>query len=205
MLEDLGHERAAVLDGGIAAWQAAGGTLTTEVPAWAPATMRLASRWRRIVDLEALRDALGTLVVLDARAPERYRGEIEPVDPVAGHIPTALSAPNDGSLGADGRFRSPGELRARFEALGAAGDRPVVTSCGSGVNACQTALAMRVAGLPDPLLYAGSFSDWSRSGLPVATGPEPGDPPIPTAAEVDGQLAITVPGPGDPPRAGRAS
>jgi len=167
--------------------------------------MRLASRWRRIIDRESLQSALGTVTLLDARAAERYRGETEPVDPIAGHIPTALSAPNDGSLEADGRFRSPGELRARFEALGAAGDRPVVTSCGSGVNACQTALAMRVAGLPDPLLYAGSYSDWSRSGLPVATGPEPGDPPLPTAAEVDEQLGIAVPGLGDPPSAGRAS
>jgi thiosulfate/3-mercaptopyruvate sulfurtransferase len=176
MLEDLGHERVAVLDGGAAAWLAAGGRLTTEVPSWPASTMRLAPHWRRIVEREVLKGILGTVTLLDARAAERYRGETEPVDPVAGHIPTARSAPTDGSLAPNGRFRSPAELRARFEALDAAGDKAVVTSCGSGVNACQTALAMRVAGLPDPLLYPGSYSDWSRAGMAVATGPEPGEP-----------------------------
>jgi thiosulfate/3-mercaptopyruvate sulfurtransferase len=182
MLEDLGHERVAVLDGGIAAWVAGGGPLTTEAPAWPPTTLRGTSdRWRRTIEREALIPRLGTLTLLDARAGERYRGEVEPVDPVAGHIPTARSAPTDGSLAADGRLRSPAELRERFEALGAATGE-VVTTCGSGVTACHTALAMRVAGLPDPLLFPGSYSDWSRSGMPVATGPDLGDPPAATSA-----------------------
>jgi thiosulfate/3-mercaptopyruvate sulfurtransferase len=124
------------------------------------------------------------MTLLDARAPERYRGEIEPIDPVAGHIPTAVNAPTATFLEADGRFLPAEALAARFAALGAAanagsasGDRPVVVSCGSGVNACQLALAMRAAGLLDPLLYPGSYSDWSRAGMPIMTGNAPGDPP----------------------------
>jgi thiosulfate/3-mercaptopyruvate sulfurtransferase len=106
---------------------------------------------------------------------------VEPVDPVPGHIPTAISAPNGAFLAADGRFLAGDALRARFAALGGAGERPVVVACGSGVNACQLALAMRAAGLPDPLLYPGSYSDWSRSGMPIATGDEPGAPPARSA------------------------
>ena len=112
----------------------------------------------------------GTLLVVDARAPERYRGDIEPVDAVPGHIPGAISRPTAGNLGPDGRFLAPDALRLRFETLGP----EVVTSCGSGVNACHNALAMRLAGLPDPLLYPGSYSDWSGTGMPSATGDDPG-------------------------------
>jgi thiosulfate/3-mercaptopyruvate sulfurtransferase len=180
MLEALGHERVAVLDGGIGAWVAAGGTLTGARNSWPPATLRATTtEWPGTIERAALRDRLGTLTLLDARAAERYRGETEPIDPVAGHIPTARNAPTDGNLAPDGRFLSAIELRHRFEALGA-GDGVVVTACGSGITACHNALAMRVAGLPDPLLYPGSYSDWSRSGWPVATGPEPGEPPGPT-------------------------
>ena len=107
----------------------------------------------------------------------RYRGETEPIDPVAGHIPTARNAPTDGNLGPDGSFLSAEQLRARYAALGAAGEAEVVTSCGSGVTACHNALAMRIAGLSDPILYPGSWSDWSTAGYPVATGSEPGEPP----------------------------
>jgi thiosulfate/3-mercaptopyruvate sulfurtransferase len=96
---------------------------------------------------------------------------------VAGHIPTARNAPIDGNL-VDGRFRSADELRERFVSLGADGESgEVVTSCGSGVSAIHHALALRVAGLPDPILYVGSYSDWSRSGEVVATGDAPGNPP----------------------------
>ena len=176
MLDALGHQRVEVLDGGIAAWLAAGLPLATEEPRWPPASLHLAGTWPRTIDRDALAEGLGRLRILDGRAGERYRGEVEPVDTAAGHIPTAISAPTGGNLGPDGRFLSPDALRARFRDLGAA-TAPVVVSCGSGTNACQLALAMRVAGLPDPLLYPGSFSDWSRAGLPVATGPEPGRPP----------------------------
>jgi thiosulfate/3-mercaptopyruvate sulfurtransferase len=193
MLDVLGHPRTAVLDGGIAAWRAAGLPLSADVPArgggatW-PDLPRV---WPRTIDRAALAPRLGALMLLDARAPERYRGDVEPVDPIAGHIPTAVNAPTGSFLAPDGRFLASDALAARFAALGAAagtalgpagavgaaGERPVVVSCGSGVNACQLALAMRAAGLPDPLLYPGSYSDWSRSGMPVATGDAPGNPP----------------------------
>ena len=191
MLDDLGHRDVHLLDGGIGAWTAAGLPLTTDVPSWPPATLTLATRWSHIIDRDTLVDRLGTVVLLDARAPERYRGEVEPIDPVAGHIPTALNAPTGGNLAPDGRFLAPDALAARFASLGIGGPEPepgarvevpdsgsdVVTSCGSGITACQNALALRVAGLPAPLVYVGSYSDWSRSGMPVATGHEPGDPP----------------------------
>ncbi len=190
MLDNLGHGRVAVLDGGLGAWTAIGGPLTTETPAWPPADLRLRPHWSRVIERDELRRRLGSVVLLDARAPERYRGEVEPIDPAAGHIPTALSAPFTDNLGPDGRFRGPAELAERFRTLGVQGRRAlevgVVTSCGSGTNACHNALAMRLAGLPDPLLYPGSFSDWSRSGLPVATGPEPGRPGWPAETAVDG-------------------
>jgi thiosulfate/3-mercaptopyruvate sulfurtransferase len=109
--------------------------------------------------------------VIDARARERYRGEKEPIDPKAGHIPGALNAPFSENVGADGRFKSPEELRSRYGRLGA--NEGAVFYCGSGVNASQHLLAMAVAGLPNARLYAGSWSDWSNRDLPVATGPEP--------------------------------
>ena len=178
MLDDLGHPRVRVLDGGIQAWLAAGGLVTDAVPTYPPGRLTLRDAWSRTIDREALVPRLGDVAVLDARAPERYRGEVEPIDPVAGHIPTARSVPTGGSLGPDGRFLDPAALQQRFAP---AGDQ-VVTACGSGITACHTALAMRVAGLPDPLLYPGSYSDWSRSGMPVATGDAPGDPPGPGPA-----------------------
>ena len=176
MLDDLGHERVAVLDGGIGAWVASGGELTTDVPSWAPAELDLADAWTATIDRDALRARLGEVRLLDARAEPRYRGEIEPIDAVAGHIPTATSAPTDGNLAADGRFLSPADLAARYEALDATGALPVVVSCGSGVSACHDALAIRAAGLPDAILYPGSYSDWTQSDYPVATGPDPGEP-----------------------------
>ena len=177
MLDNLGHRETAVLDGGLKAWADAGLPLTTEVPTWAPAKLTLADRWSNTLDRDQLRERLGSVVLLDARAGPRYRGEVEPVDPVAGHIPTALNAPTEGNLGPDGRFLPPEALAERFRALGAAGGAEVVTSCGSGTSALHHVIAMRLAGLPDPILYPGSWSDWSRAGYPVATGPEPGAPP----------------------------
>jgi thiosulfate/3-mercaptopyruvate sulfurtransferase len=181
MLDDLGHQDVHLLDGGIGAWTAAGRPLTTEMPTWPPARLELADRWSRVIDRETLAERLGGVVLLDARAPERYRGEVEPIDPVAGHIPTAVNAPTAGNLAEDGRFLSPDALAVRFAEIGI-GDEPaagpeVVTSCGSGITACQNALAMRVAGLAAPLVYVGSYSDWSRSGMPIATGSSPGEPP----------------------------
>jgi thiosulfate/3-mercaptopyruvate sulfurtransferase len=179
MLDVLGHDRVRVLDGGLAAWADAGGALTGDEPDHAPTTLHLADAWERVIGREELKMRLGEVVLLDARGAPRYRGESEPIDPVAGHIPTARNAPVEGNLAADGRFRPAAELAERFRELGADGaDGPVVTSCGSGVSALHHALALRAAGLPDPILYVGSYSDWSRSGEPVATGPEPGEPPV---------------------------
>jgi thiosulfate/3-mercaptopyruvate sulfurtransferase len=183
MLDNLGYERVRLLDGGLTAWLADGFPITTEVPhPRARGHLALRDAWTNVIDRETLTAGLGRYVVLDARAGPRYRGETEPIDPVAGHIPTARNAPADGNFGADKRLRPAAELAARYEDLGAAGrDAPVVTTCGSGVTACYTSLAMRVAGLPDPILYPGSYSDWSRSGMPIATGDEPGDPPTEVA------------------------
>lgn len=179
MLDNLGHEAVAVLDGGIAAWTAAGGSLSRGgvIAPPLPAELHLAEQWSGVISRDELKERLGSVVLLDARAAPRYRGETEPIDPVAGHIPTARSAPVDGNL-VGGHFRSAEELAARFRELGADGSAgPVVTSCGSGTSAIHHTIAMRLAGLPDPILYVGSYSDWSRSGEPVATGPEPGEPP----------------------------
>ncbi len=174
MLDDLGHRSVRVLDGGYAAWAAAGLPMTTEVPAPAQrGSLSLADHWSRVIDRDGLVARLGRVALVDARAPERYRGDTEPVDAYPGHIPTAVNLPLPGNLGADGRFLARAVLYERFSPLG----EPVVVACGSGVNACHNALAMRVAGLPDPLLYEGSYSDWSRSGMPVATGDEPGSLP----------------------------
>jgi thiosulfate/3-mercaptopyruvate sulfurtransferase len=170
MLDDLGHPGVRVLDGGITAWVAAGGPVTADVPSLPAGRLTLRRAWSRVIDRSTLVERLGEVDLLDARAPERYRGEIEPVDPVAGHIPTARNLPTGGNLGEGGRFRSPEALRDRFGTPGT----DVVVACGSGVNACHNALAMRVAGLPDPILYPGSYSDWSTAGMPVVTGDEPG-------------------------------
>ena len=182
MLDDLGHEQTAVLDGGYQGWVTEGQPVTTEVPDYQAADLDLADAWTNTIDREGLLERLGDVVLLDGRGGPRYRGETEPIDPLPGHIPTAISAPTDGNLGADGRLLDPTDIAERFRSLGADGSRgPVVTSCGSGVSACLNSLAMRVAGLPDPILYPGSYSDWSRAGLPVAVGPEPGAVPASVA------------------------
>ena len=178
MLDNLGHEQVAVLDGGITAWVAAGLPLVTDIAGWPPAELELAAQWTNVIVRDELAERLGHVVLLDARAADRYRGEVEPIDPAAGHIPTAISAPTAGNLARDGQLLPPDELERRYAGLGAAGSTTVVTSCGSGTTACHNALAMRLAGLPDPLLYAGSFSDWSTAGMPVATGAEPGRPMV---------------------------
>lgn len=180
MLDDLGHDEVAVLDGGYPAWVAEGRPVTTDVPAFAVSHLDLAEAWTNTIDRDGLIERLGDVVLLDARGGPRYRGEIEPIDPMPGHIPTAISAPTDAVLGPDRRLLDAAGLEERFRALGADGSAgQVVTSCGSGVSACLNSLAMRVAGLPDPILYPGSYSDWSRAGLPVAVGPEPG--PVPAS------------------------
>ena len=197
MLDNLGFgkreidgESVGVLDGGIGAWVASGRPLSTETPAavaeGAAPRLSLEGPWSRVIARGELRGRLGSVTLLDARGAPRYRGEVEPVDPIAGHIPTAISAPYDVNLGAEGRFEDGAALAATYGTLGvtadaAAAGRDTVISCGSGTSACHHALAMRVAGLPDPILYVGSYSDWSRSGEPVATGAAPGAAPDPLA------------------------
>jgi thiosulfate/3-mercaptopyruvate sulfurtransferase len=177
-----GEEWVGVLDGGIKAWVDAGHPLSVETPSRRPPPegLHLADRWHGVIERAELRDRLGEVTLLDARGAPRYRGEVEPIDPVAGHIPTAISAPYDTNLDESGRMRPADELRRQYAALGitTAGAGPeAVMSCGSGTSACHHSLAMRVAGLPDPILYVGSYSDWSRSGETIATGAEPGSPP----------------------------
>lgn len=173
MLRDIGHT-SFVLDGGIQAWEASAGALARGVETRPAAVLSVRTGSARTIDAHELHTRLGAVTLLDARAPERYRGDVEPVDPVAGHIPTAVSAELTGNLDDDLRFLPPNALRTRFEALGATPDRDTVVYCGSGVNACHNALALVRAGFPEPILYPGSWSDWGSAGGAVVTGEEPG-------------------------------
>ncbi len=175
MLRDIGHEEVRVLDGGLPAWVAARHPLTVAIAHIVPAVLTVRPGTTRRIDRETLAGRLGTVTLLDVRDPERYRGELEPVDPVAGHIPTARNAPLTDNLDRRGRFRSTAELAQLYQGLGA--DDDVVLYCGSGVTACHSALAMQVAGLPEPILYPGSWSDWSSAGMAVTVGDDPGAVP----------------------------
>ena len=173
MLRQLGHGRVRVLDGGMAAYQAAGGPLTRDPPSHPPAIFTPRPDPTRLVDRAEVLARLGApdRVLVDARAAERYRGEVEPIDRRAGHIPGAINLPFGGNL-SGGRFLDREALRRRFAPLEGAGE--VVVYCGSGVTACHDLLAMAEAGLPPGRLYAGSWSDWSSyDDAPVATGEEP--------------------------------
>ncbi len=151
--------------------RARGGPLETEVTKVARGRFRARQPDAgRVLDFEQVRELRG-VPLIDARAGERYRGETEPVDPKAGHIPGAVSAPFAENLDPDGRFKSADELRRRYQALGA--ENGAVFYCGSGINATHHLLAMEIAGLPGARLYAGAWSDWSRRDAPVAAGSEP--------------------------------
>jgi len=172
----LGHTRVAVLDGGWPRWLAANGLASTEVPARAPGRFTDRSSSMPLARAEDVVRNLATRerLVLDARTPERYRGEQEPIDPVAGHIPGARNRPWQRNLEADQTFKSPQALRQEFEAaLGSTPPSRVVHQCGSGVTACHNLLAMEIAGLAGSALYAGSWSEWiADPARPVATGDE---------------------------------
>ena len=166
---------ARLLDGGLGAWTAAGFPLETIEPGRSTGTVTRTPPEQPVATIDdALSIAGGdpARVLLDARDPARFRGEKEPIDPVAGHVPTALSAPFAGNLDESGRFLPPSELRERFEAL--AGDRDpsaIVHMCGSGVTACHNLLAMELAGLGGSSLFPGSWSEWvDDRSRPVATG-----------------------------------
>lgn len=175
LLRWLGHEAVAVLDGGVAAWRAAGGPMESgqggrsaheshaPYPAHAPAM--------RTVDASTLMAGLSTSRIIDARAAERYRGDVEPLDPVGGHLPGAVQRFFKDNLQPDGHFKSAQALKEGFLALGAGASMPVVHQCGSGVTACHNLLAMTHAGLSGGVLYPGSWSEWCADpARPVAKG-----------------------------------
>ncbi len=169
LLRWLGHDDVAVLDGGVAAWCAAGGALTAQPPEPAPADYPLRGAAAPTIDRAALRAALGRTNLVDARAPERFRGEVEPLDAAAGHIPGARNRFFKDNLLADGRFKSASALRAEWQPLVARG--APVHYCGSGVTACHNLLAAAHAGLGLGTLYPGSWSEWSADlALPQAMG-----------------------------------
>lgn len=175
MLKWAGHDAVAVLDGGLQAWEAAGGAVESgPAPRRARGQFALKPALRRLVHTDEVLQQLGrpTQTLIDARGAARYRGETEPLDPVAGHIPGALNRPFTDNLGADGRFKPREQLQAEFDALLAGRDAVgVVHHCGSGVSAVPNVLAMELAGYPPAALYGGSWSEWSRTpGLPMAQG-----------------------------------
>ena len=175
MLKWAGHEAVAVLDGGLQAWQAAGGEVTErEEPSHFQSNFKLGPERLRLATTRDVQQRLGqpTQTLIDARAAPRFRGEVEPLDPVAGHIPGALNRPFSQNLGPDGKFKPAAQLRQEFEALLAGRDpRSVVHHCGSGVSAVPNVIAMEVAGLGPTALYAGSWSEWcSDRSRPVEKG-----------------------------------
>jgi len=173
LLHWLGHRGAAVLDGGLERWRAEGRAVTSAEPEpcsaqfvpQSPAPVASADEILRHLDD-------GILFVLDARSPERYRGDVEPIDPIGGHIPGARNRPHAQNLSPHGVFKSPPELRTEFERLlGATSPAKVVHQCGSGVTACHNALAMTIAGFPGSRLYPGSWSEWiADPARPIARG-----------------------------------
>jgi thiosulfate/3-mercaptopyruvate sulfurtransferase len=170
-LRYFGHENVRVLDGGYRAWVSAGLAVTEAEPGPAPGDFSARPGQMPVLDAAGAQATALTGRLLDARSAERYRGETEPVDPVAGHIPGAVSAPTTGNVNADGTFAGAAELAARFAALGVTGDgTPVGAYCGSGVTAAHEILALALAGLP-AALYVGSWSNWvADPDRPVATG-----------------------------------
>jgi thiosulfate/3-mercaptopyruvate sulfurtransferase len=175
MLKAVGHQDVAVLDGGLQAAKQAGLSVTSTDEPLPIGFPRYPCRdWSRpMVNLDTLEEWLRdpTRKVLDVRSRERWRGETEPIDPVAGHIPGTVNLPFTENLGPDGRYRSPEELRRLYLALlGATPCASLAVHCGSGVTACHTLLALDYAGLPGASLYVGSFSEWCRNGKPIQRG-----------------------------------
>lgn len=175
MLRWAGHDAVAVLDGGLQAWQAAGHSISSgEEPRHFQSNFMLNAPLEVLKTVAQVEAELGqpTQTLIDARAPARYRGEVEPMDPVAGHIPGALNRPFSSNIAADGRFKPAALLKAEFEELLAGRDpATVVHQCGSGVSATPNVLAMRIAGFAPTALFAGSWSEWcSQPSRPVERG-----------------------------------
>lgn len=163
-----GHDDVRVLDGGWTAWQAAG--LPVETGSSAPVSGDFTVSGAQHMPVVEAGDVLGIDVLIDARAAERYRGEVEPVDPVAGRIPGAVNVPTTENVDGDGRFRTPAELREVYARVGVAGSGRVAAYCGSGVTAAHDVLAMELAGI-EAALYPGSWSGWiTDPDRPVETG-----------------------------------
>ena len=174
VLRWAGHPGVRVLDGGMAAWVRAGYPVTTEVPRPDPGDVRVRPGSVPVLDAQGAAAMARGGVLLDVRAPERYRGEAEPIDPVAGHVPGAVNLPMSELLSEDGTFLDPDRLRRVAAAHGVHRDTPVGTTCGSGVTAAQMALALHEAGIA-AIPYVGSWSEWiADPARPVATGPDPG-------------------------------
>ena len=170
MLRSLGHKSVQVLDGGWGGWNSESRAVTSSTPRWKPAVFTGAAEWDGIITAEEIAaDEVGVLLI-DARAQERYCGHTEPIDPVAGHIPGAINIPYQGNVGSDGRFLSRERIAERFEAATTSTEK-LVSYCGSGVTACNNLLALAIIGHTSGLLYPGSWSDWCTSGRPVATAP----------------------------------
>ncbi|MFS8202394.1 sulfurtransferase [Streptomyces sp. CWNU-52B] len=170
LLRWTGHPAVRVLDGGLAAWS---GPVEAGRQDPATGTFEPAPGAVPLLDADGAAALAGTGLLLDARAAERYRGDVEPIDRVGGHIPGAVSAPTTGNVAESGRFLPAGELTDRFRSLGADGTSEVGVYCGSGVSGAHEVLALAVAGIP-AALYVGSWSEWSQDeGRPVATGPDP--------------------------------
>ncbi|MEJ8653291.1 sulfurtransferase [Streptomyces sp. MS1.AVA.3] len=175
LLRWTGHPDVRVLDGGLAAWQASGGELSVDQPVPPAGDFTPVPGGLPLLRADDAASLARRGVLLDARAAERYRGEVEPIDKVAGHIPGAVSAPTTENVVDGGTvFRDASELAKRFASLGATADVEVGVYCGSGVSAAHQVLALAVAGVP-AALYVGSWSEWSADpSRPVATGPQPG-------------------------------
>ncbi|MFI8533768.1 sulfurtransferase [Streptomyces aquilus] len=170
MLRWTGHPDVRVLDGGLPSWE---GLLETAEPTPAEGDFVPRPGAVDLLDADGAAALARSGVLFDARAGERYRGEVEPIDRVGGHIPGAVSAPTNENVAADGRFLPAEELHARFKALGVSDDAPVGVYCGSGVSGAHEVLALAVAGIP-AALYVGSWSEWSSDpSRPVAVGPDP--------------------------------
>jgi len=173
LLRHFGHANVSILDGGYPGWLAAGGKPESgSGQAVQPTRFKGRPRSDDVAELYEVRNAsnTGQAHLLDARAPERWRGDVEPVDRVPGRIPGSVNAPSSDNL-RGARFRSPDELREHYARLGVLDDKPIIASCGSGVSACVDLVALELAGIRGARLYPGSFSGWIAAGQPVETGP----------------------------------
>lgn len=181
LLTDAGIADVRILDGALSAWTTSGRAREVGPVAVAPGSVVLESGRLATLTIDEAASLATDGVLIDVRAAERYRGETEPIDPRAGHIPGARNLPTTANIDADGRFLAPDTLRAQFAEVGATVDAPIGVYCGSGVTASHAFVALTLAGLT-PQLYPGSWSQWSNHpDRPVAVGPNPGAPMPPTA------------------------